>query len=300
LLLSSVYDLQVTTRQTKLFPGSIPASNSGLYISSPYVTTVQLDYDIFTIGTTVYTRPQLKAAIDAHTLVTTGLRITTSSSSPNLDDVTFDFFDLKLTITINSFWGFTAGQTFNNMLGFYHDSLFVTGGLWNKDHLSQCPSVGRTNYPLHSGPVVSGDPIHYGALALSSHFRSMTVTDAQAHLVCDPLKAISDFYYNACWYDVTQGGNPNLANVIISSLNAVVHFLRDEGLLANFSSLLNVTANTFHGVQINEILPDFPSISSFFPEDSSSSGGNGLNGAMHLKPSFWLLLSSLMIVFFRL
>jgi hypothetical protein len=93
-------------------------------------------------------------------------------------------------------------------------------------------------------------------------------------------------------YDVTQGNNPNFANILIRDLNKVVSFLTTAGLIANFTALLNETAGTFNGVAINSIIPGYTSIhfEDLGPITSSSTGFYDFNGTSRAELNLLLLV----------
>jgi hypothetical protein len=249
-----------------------PASNNGLHVSSPYASEILIDNDLITIGGHLYTRPQLLNAISTSSIVADGLVVSTTSHGV-LNDLTFVFTRLRFTLKVVGFWAFDSTKTFFSLMGFLPDTLPLVGGLWQLSSVNVCPT-GRTTFDIHSPPVTSAimKPEHDPNI-LNARFGLLAVTPTQAHQVCDPMLAISTFYFDACMYDVIEGNNPNLANVIIENLNAIVEILEERGLLANFTALVNVEEGTFNGVRFNDIFHGFPTVFTD-PVSPSSTGSN--------------------------
>jgi hypothetical protein len=275
-----------------MFTGEIAAGNTGLDIQSPDMTLIHFESGFFLLGTaqTQYTRTRLLADAAAGTLPLTGMTIRQSSNT--VGAVIFELLPYLVKIQMN-FWNH-QGSTFFDVFIHIPDTLPQTTGLCQYD--ATCPVTASQN-PLgiwYPNNVFMVDDIDYSVGVLGMvPLDTPVITQAIIDTACNPLKSVSQFYYDACIYDVPGAKNPNIANVIIASLNTIVSILQEQGVLQNFTALLNVTAGTFNGVPINLVVPGFPTIG------TDDIGNPTLGQGFSTAPNLMILLALLSFLFFR-
>jgi len=295
ILNSATYNVLVQAQQRRLITGQTPAGNSGLDVTSPTTTSFFLLNGIITIGTQQYTRTTLFQAMLANPYFGVGLKLTQSISTQG--DLVLELLPYQLKLQFN-FWNYNddgaggAGQgTFFNLYVVYPDTLLANTGMCQFNAV--CPTA--TQNPLD---LEKTSDYHVG--------RVLTVIpDDVVEQACGSLKTVSDFFYQACKYDIQGAQNPNFANVVIQSLNSVITILSQQNALSSSSNglvnttALNITAGgtiapipplpaaafpTYPPITTNDVTPPLGSSSSSSTGRSSSSTAS-LGAAPTHQPS---------------
>jgi len=256
LLVSTGLGLKIQTQHRRLYTGEPAAANAGIDIQSPAIATIHFENGFFTIAGTQYTRTALLLAAKAGTLSFQGVSVRESANSDGA--VIFELLPYLIRVQM-TFWN-DRGNAFFNV--FVHIPNTLTQDPALCQHGSTCPTTGAQN-PLNNwieNMFMSTTEYYETGVFGMRTLADPVITAEMIEAACGPLKILSEFYYNACVYDVPGSKNPNIANVIIGSLNTIVTILKDENVLQNFTALLNVTAGTFNNIPINTIVPGFPTI----------------------------------------
>jgi hypothetical protein len=294
--------IRIANRHRRLFSDGGPASNNGWHASSAdgIFSTVYVDGALITIGSVPrYTRATLIAAIQAapgHVLSApfTGIRVTSPDSfngvGAPLNTLRIEIVAFRVSVEIG-FWGFDS-LTFFNMQLLLPNTLVLDGGVCKT---TICPTSVAPNPPGVSAvpPTLFMRTSHIFADELPA-----SVVDA----ACANLKGgPSSGFYNSCRFDVAAVKNPNFANVIVASANAVVTLLASTGMVQNFTHLVgavevapNGTVVSLPTVAVVPVNQDYPPVST-----TTDDGGTGLppdeGAASHLTVA-WFVLGSMLFV----
>jgi hypothetical protein len=219
-VVNAQFGLQVLVQQRRMYTGETPTSNTALEIIGEQTARVHIANGLFSFnGGTPMTRSALMTSVLANTFSAQGLKI---SASQTPGSVVIEVVNYFMHFQLN-FWN-NQGSTFFDLFVHVPDTLAPTSGICKYD--SSCPT-GDVQLPA-SAPfhpemykffAVDFEEGVFGKRVLVDN---PEVTDAIINAACDGLKTVSDFYYNACKYDVQGARNPNIANVLIQGVNTVV------------------------------------------------------------------------------
>jgi len=304
LLQSNAWNFKIQVQHRRFFTGETPASNTGVDATSPLLAHFSLENGLFTIGNNQYSRTTLLAAgaINPYN-IGLGYKIYESANTQGAVIVEFLPYQTKLQF---SFWNYN-GFTFFDLFSTIPDTLAPDNGICL--YTGTCPATG-SQIPTSQHGDSDSDTLFMSESDSVFGYRSKDdppITPEIVEAACGSLRSISNFFYTSCAYDVNGAKNPNIANVVIASVNSVVAILTEQHLLQNFSSIVNTTTlNINSGGTPTFTLPantPFTSFASITTNDitvvpsSSSSSSTGLGLANeNARPNLVLFFAIITVI----